>query len=120
MTELPRRLDGESPEQSAIRKVRSSCPGMSLWLRDPYSHPVIWAGTDRARLTMGEFSHPHWPACSPCVDRSHQDLEEGITAKAGMFTLRGSVPPEASSPLMGVLDVTRRGADVTEQRRPSW
>ena len=28
MTELPRRLDGESPEQSAIRKVRSSAPGM--------------------------------------------------------------------------------------------
>ena len=28
MTKLPRRLDGESPEQSAIRKVRSSAPGM--------------------------------------------------------------------------------------------
>ena len=46
MTELPRRLDGESPERSVIREVRSSCPGMSLWLRDPYSHPVIWAGAD--------------------------------------------------------------------------
>lgn len=29
MTKLPWRLDGESPEQSAIRKVRSSAPGMS-------------------------------------------------------------------------------------------
>ena len=28
MTKLPRRLDGESPERSAIRKVRSSRPGM--------------------------------------------------------------------------------------------
>ena len=30
---LPRRLDGESLEQSVIRKVRSSGPGMSLWPR---------------------------------------------------------------------------------------
>ena len=30
---LPRRLDGESLEQSVIRKVRSSGPDMSLWLR---------------------------------------------------------------------------------------
>ena len=28
MTKLPRRLGGESPERSAIRKVRSSAPGM--------------------------------------------------------------------------------------------
>ena len=28
MTKLPRRLDGESPERSVIRKVRSVCPGM--------------------------------------------------------------------------------------------
>ena len=30
---LPRRLDGESLEQSVIRKVRSSGPDMSLWPR---------------------------------------------------------------------------------------
>ena len=29
MTKLPRRLDGESPERSVIRKERSVCPGMS-------------------------------------------------------------------------------------------
>lgn len=28
MTKLPRRLDGESPERSVIRKERSVCPGM--------------------------------------------------------------------------------------------
>lgn len=71
MTKLPRRLDGESPEQSAICKVRSSCLGVSLWQSELCSHPAIWAGADRAGLDMGEFSHPHWPACSPYVDRSH-------------------------------------------------
>ncbi len=42
MTKLLRRLGGESPEQSAIRKVRSSCLGVLLWLREQYSHSVIW------------------------------------------------------------------------------
>ncbi|EQM96874.1 hypothetical protein HMPREF0059_02654 [Actinomyces viscosus C505] len=67
MTKLPRNLDGESPERSAIRKVRSSCPGMSLWLRNQYSHPVIWVvsikrGSTRAfsPVPAGRGVRPAW------------------------------------------------------------
>lgn len=71
MTKLPRRLDGESPEQSAIRKARSSDPGMSLWLRELCSHPATWAGADQARLNMSVFSRPRWTGRPPHVDRCH-------------------------------------------------
>ena len=57
MTKLPRRLDGESPERSAIRKVR--------WLSELCSHPAIWVGVDRARLSASGFSEPHWSECPP-------------------------------------------------------
>jgi len=29
-----------APQGPALR------PGVSLWLRNPYSHPAIWAGAD--------------------------------------------------------------------------
>ena len=57
MMKPPRRLDGESPERSAIRKVR--------WLSELCSHPVIWVGVDRARLSASGFSEPHWSECPP-------------------------------------------------------
>ena len=34
MTKLPGRLGGESPERSAICKMRPSSPGYVLWLRE--------------------------------------------------------------------------------------
>ena len=51
MTKLPWRLDGESPEQSAIRKVRSSCLGVLLW--------------------QSELCRPRWSRHPPRVDRCH-------------------------------------------------
>ena len=63
MMKPPRRLDGESPERSAIRKVR--------WPSELYSHPVIWVGVDQERLSASGFSEPHWSECPPCMDRCH-------------------------------------------------
>ena len=71
MTKLPRRLVGESPEQSVIRKARSSGPGMSLRLCDLRSHPVTWAGVDQARLNMSVLSRSRWTGRPPRVDRCH-------------------------------------------------
>ena len=59
MTKLPRRLDGESPERSAIRKVR--------WLSELCSHPAIWVvsikrGSTRAfsPVPAGRGIRPVW------------------------------------------------------------
>mgnify|MGYP006876550153 CR=1 FL=1 len=71
MTKLPRRLVGESPEQSVIRKARSSGPSMSLRLRDLCSHPAIWAGADRAQVDMSVLSRSRWTGRPPRVDRCH-------------------------------------------------
>ena len=71
MTKLPRRLVGESPAQSAIRKTRFSGPGVSLWLRDLCSHPAIWAGADRAQVDMSILSRSRWTGRPPRVDRCH-------------------------------------------------
>ena len=71
MTELPRRLDGESPEQSAIRAVRFSGAGMSLWLREQCSHPALWPGADRARLDMRVLSRSRWSGRPPRLDCCH-------------------------------------------------
>ena len=71
MTKLPRRLGGESPEQSVIRKVRSSGPGMSLWLRELCSRP--------SGLALVKPGSTRVPSPVPL---------------AGVFTPRGSVPPE--------------------------
>ena len=59
-----------SLEQSAIRAVRARA-GLSLWLREQCSHPALWPGADRARLTVDEFTHPRWAGRLPEVDRSH-------------------------------------------------
>ena len=98
MTELPRRLDGESPEQSAIRKVRSSCLGVLLWLRNQYSHPVIWVVSIKRGSTRAFSPVPVVEASAP----------------------PGLLPSEVPSSLAGIFDAIRRGADVTEQHWPSW
>ena len=82
MTKLPRRLVGESPEQSVIRKARSSGPGMSLRLCDLRSHPVTWAGVDQARLNMSEFSRPRWAGRPVHVDRCHLSSLDAINHHA--------------------------------------
>ena len=84
----PRRLGGESPEQSARRKVRSSGLGMPLWLRDLCSHPAIWAGVDRARLNMSEFSRPRWAGRPPHVDRCHLSSLDAINHHAAQNHVR--------------------------------
>ena len=71
MTKLPQRLDGESPERSAIRAVRFSGAGMSLWLSELCSRPATGVGTDRARLNARGLYLPRRPECPPHVDRRH-------------------------------------------------
>ena len=70
----PRRLDGESPERSANRKVR--------WLSELCSHPAIWAGVDRAWLSASGFSEPHWSECPPCMDRCHLSSPDSSSHRA--------------------------------------
>ena len=71
MTRLARRLGGESPEQSAIRAVRFSGAGMSLWLSELCSRPATGVGTDRARLNARGLYLPRRPECPPHVDWRH-------------------------------------------------
>ena len=77
-SEVGRRVPG----QSARRKGRSSGLGMSLRLRDLCSHPAIWAGVDRARLNMSEFSRPRWAGRPPHVDRCHLSSLDAINHHA--------------------------------------
>ena len=74
MMKPPRRLDGESPERSANRKVR--------WLSELCSHPAIWAGVDRAWLSASGFSEPHWSECPPCMDRCHLSSPDSSSHRA--------------------------------------
>ena len=78
----PRRLGGESPEQYARRKGRSSGLGMSLRLRDLCSHPAIWAGVDRARLDTSVISRPRWVGRPVHVDRCHLSSLDAINHHA--------------------------------------
>ena len=145
MTKLPRRLGGESPEQSVIRKVRSSGPGMSLWLRELCSHPVTWAGSGQARLNTSALSRLRWPECSPHVDRcrlSSPDSSNHHAARNHVWQAWQGVPQPTlcvpapcadavrgsrgrsylrhRAPLAGILDATRRDAGMTKQLWPSW
>ena len=52
MTKLPRRLDGESPERSVIRKERSVCPGMK-------KAPVP-GGAEAGSVHLGSINSNNW------------------------------------------------------------
>ena len=73
--------------------VRDPCgaglgAGLSLWLRELCSHLATWAGADRARLDMSEFSRPRWAGCPPHVDRCHLSSLDAINRQAARNHVR--------------------------------
>ena len=95
MTKLPRRLDGESPERSVIRKERSVCPGMkkapvpggaeagSVHLGSINSNNWLPLLAFRERLIAGEVPpEPSTASVAPTAEASETTTARGIRKTA--------------------------------------